>query len=204
MNDCQHIRHRCNSSKILWPLDPLCRHHLYRTLSVTAVRHTDDQFPRRSRCRRPCHRSGLEGNAVESRRNSYADDFRAIRGHRLHRRLRTFGHGRQQGLSTTEMKTGDGIYIVAPNSQLWGGALTNFSRNPTRRVQIVLGIDYGDSIDLAIETAKRSSRRSRWGSRIRNRNSWWAKWRTVPSTSSSASGSIRPITGPCSSTLTRH
>jgi small conductance mechanosensitive channel len=53
------------------------------------------------------------------------------------------------------MKTGDGIYIVAPNSQLWGGALTNFSRNPTRRVQIVLGIDYGDSIDLAIETAKK-------------------------------------------------
>ncbi|MGB0631174.1 MAG: mechanosensitive ion channel family protein [Alphaproteobacteria bacterium] len=59
------------------------------------------------------------------------------------------------GLFTTEMKTGDGIYIVAPNSQLWGGALTNYSRNPTRRVQIVLGIDYGDSIDLAIETAKK-------------------------------------------------
>lgn len=59
------------------------------------------------------------------------------------------------GLFTTEMKTADGIFIVAPNSQLWGGSLTNYSRNPTRRVQIVLGIDYGDSIDLAIDTAKK-------------------------------------------------
>ena len=57
-------------------------------------------------------------------------------------------------LFTTEMKTGDGIFIVAPNSELWGKPLKNFSRNPTRRIQIVLGIDYGDSIDLAIETAK--------------------------------------------------
>lgn len=57
-------------------------------------------------------------------------------------------------LFTTELKTGDGIYIVAPNTELWGKSLKNFSRNPTRRVQIVLGIDYGDDINLAIETAK--------------------------------------------------
>lgn len=57
-------------------------------------------------------------------------------------------------LFTTELKTGDGVYVVAPNSDLWGKAITNFSRNPTRRVQIVMGIDYDDNIDQAIETAK--------------------------------------------------
>ncbi|MEX2453763.1 MAG: mechanosensitive ion channel domain-containing protein [Rhodospirillaceae bacterium] len=58
-------------------------------------------------------------------------------------------------LFTTELKTADGIYIVAPNSELWGKSLMNYSRNPTRRMQIVLGIDYGDDIDLAIETAQK-------------------------------------------------
>jgi small conductance mechanosensitive channel len=59
------------------------------------------------------------------------------------------------GLFTTELKTPDGVFIVAPNSQLWGSALTNYSRNPTRRVKITLGIDYCESIDLAIDTAKK-------------------------------------------------
>lgn len=57
-------------------------------------------------------------------------------------------------LFATELKTGDGIFIVAPNTELWGKSLKNFSRNPTRRVQIDLGIDYSDDIDQAIETAK--------------------------------------------------
>ena len=59
------------------------------------------------------------------------------------------------GLFTTELKTGDGIYIVVPNSELWGKSLRNYSHNPTRRIQIVLGIDYGDDMDLAIETAQK-------------------------------------------------
>ncbi len=57
-------------------------------------------------------------------------------------------------LFTTELRTGDGIYIVSPNTELWGKSLKNFSRNPTRRIQIVLGIDYDDDINLAIDTAK--------------------------------------------------
>ena len=57
-------------------------------------------------------------------------------------------------LFTTELRTADGVFIVVPNSQLSGTSLRNFSRNPTRRIQIVLGIDYGGDINLAIETAK--------------------------------------------------
>ncbi len=51
------------------------------------------------------------------------------------------------GLFTSELRTGDGVYIMAPNSQIWNSTITNFSRNPTRRVDILIGIGYGDNID---------------------------------------------------------
>jgi len=57
-------------------------------------------------------------------------------------------------LFATQLKTADGVFIMAPNTELWGKSLKNFSRNPTRRVDVTLGIDYGDSIDEAIEVAK--------------------------------------------------
>jgi len=53
------------------------------------------------------------------------------------------------GLFTTELKTGDGIYIMAPNSQIWNTTITNFSRNATRRIDILVGIAYDDDIDVA-------------------------------------------------------
>lgn len=53
------------------------------------------------------------------------------------------------GLFTSELKTGDGIYIMAPNSQIWNTTITNFSRNPTRRIDILVGIAYDDDIDVA-------------------------------------------------------
>jgi len=53
------------------------------------------------------------------------------------------------GLFTSELKTGDGIYIMAPNSQIWNTTITNFARNPTRRIDIVVGIAYDDNIDDA-------------------------------------------------------
>lgn len=56
------------------------------------------------------------------------------------------------GLFTTQFKTGDGIYVVAPNSQVWGSTITNFSRNDTRRIDILMGVSYGDDIDLAQKT----------------------------------------------------
>lgn len=52
-------------------------------------------------------------------------------------------------LFTTEMTTFDGIYQSVPNSAIWGGRVVNFSRNPVRRHDIVIGISYGDDIDRA-------------------------------------------------------
>ncbi len=53
------------------------------------------------------------------------------------------------GLFTTRMHTFDGVYQEVPNSQLWNRTIQNFSRLPTRRLDIVVGIDYGDDIDTA-------------------------------------------------------
>lgn len=53
------------------------------------------------------------------------------------------------GLFTSELKTGDGIYIMAPNSQIWDQNIINFARNPTRRIDILVGIAYDDDIDAA-------------------------------------------------------
>ncbi|WP_367715259.1 mechanosensitive ion channel domain-containing protein [Nitratireductor sp. GISD-1A_MAKvit] len=56
------------------------------------------------------------------------------------------------GLFATEMKTVDGLYILAPNSSLWNTSVTNYSRNAQRRNDLVIGIGYNDDIDLAQET----------------------------------------------------
>lgn len=53
------------------------------------------------------------------------------------------------GLFVTILTTFDGIYVAVPNSQLWGSAITNYSRLPTRMINFTVGIDYGDDIDHA-------------------------------------------------------
>ncbi len=53
------------------------------------------------------------------------------------------------GLFTTEMTTFDGLYQSVPNADIWGGRIVNFSRNPVRRHDIIIGISYGDDIDRA-------------------------------------------------------
>lgn len=56
------------------------------------------------------------------------------------------------GLFVTQLKTGDGIYISAPNNQLWNSVITNYSHHKTRRMELVIGIGYADDIDHALKT----------------------------------------------------
>ena len=56
------------------------------------------------------------------------------------------------GLFATELKTFDGIYVLAPNSSLWNTAVTNYTRNPQRMNSIEIGISYSDDIDHALNT----------------------------------------------------
>ncbi len=54
-------------------------------------------------------------------------------------------------LFTTTMNTPDNVHIIVPNGQLWDTAIKNFSHNANRRVDMVMGIGYGDSIDAAMK-----------------------------------------------------
>ena len=56
------------------------------------------------------------------------------------------------GLFVTQMHTADGVFLCAPNNQLWNSVITNYSRMPTRRLELVVGIGYGDDIDKAMAT----------------------------------------------------
>ena len=53
-------------------------------------------------------------------------------------------------LFQTVMATPDNVMILVPNSQAIDGVIKNFSGYPTRRVDVLFGIDYGDDMDKAI------------------------------------------------------
>lgn len=55
------------------------------------------------------------------------------------------------GLFATELKTLDGLYVLAPNSEVWGTPITNFSREKQRRFDLSIGIGYDDDIDKAMD-----------------------------------------------------
>jgi len=55
------------------------------------------------------------------------------------------------GLFNTELKTFDGLCRMVPNSKIWTNTITNFTRNPTRRLDVPVGISYGDDINGAQE-----------------------------------------------------
>lgn len=61
----------------------------------------------------------------------------------------TAGTVKDLNLFVTELVTPDNVQIIVPNGQAWGSIITNFSHHDTRRVDLVFGIDYGDSADAA-------------------------------------------------------
>lgn len=55
------------------------------------------------------------------------------------------------GLFLTRIIRHDGIHVSLPNSVVWNSTIINFSRNQTRRQDILVSISYGDDLDRAIE-----------------------------------------------------
>jgi small conductance mechanosensitive channel len=49
----------------------------------------------------------------------------------------------------TIMRSGDNRQIIVPNGQIYSGTITNYSAKPTRRIDLVFGIGYGDDIAKA-------------------------------------------------------
>ena len=58
------------------------------------------------------------------------------------------------GLFTTELETADGLFVSIPNSSVWASAIRNYSRNSKRRMEITVGISYGDSIEVGLNALK--------------------------------------------------
>ena len=54
------------------------------------------------------------------------------------------------GLFTTDMTTYDGVYRSVPNASLWNTSILNYSRLPTRRMDIPVGIAYEDDVEKAM------------------------------------------------------
>lgn len=65
------------------------------------------------------------------------------------------GKIREINLFVTLLETSDGVDITVPNGVLWGAPVKNYSHNPLRRLSIVIGISYGDSIDTAFEVLQK-------------------------------------------------
>lgn len=53
------------------------------------------------------------------------------------------------GMFMTRMRTAQGLFIAVPNSKIWSDTITNYSKLPTRRIDLVVGISYDDDIDKA-------------------------------------------------------
>lgn len=66
----------------------------------------------------------------------------------------TVGSVNEINLFTTIFKTNDGLYIASPNGKVWGGNIKNFTRNGKRRMDIVVGISFANSIDDGLNVLK--------------------------------------------------
>ena len=61
------------------------------------------------------------------------------------------GSIQEMGLFSTTLKTPDGLFVSAPNSVVFGTPIKNYSRNPTRRSDITVGVAYSDSLPVALQ-----------------------------------------------------
>lgn len=67
----------------------------------------------------------------------------------------TAGTVKEINLFFTELATPDNKQIIVPNGKAWGAVVVNYSHHATRRVDVTVGIDYGDNADSAMEIMTR-------------------------------------------------
>jgi small conductance mechanosensitive channel len=59
------------------------------------------------------------------------------------------------GIFSAHLRTADNRVIIVPNSTFMTQAVTNASAKPTRRVDLVVGVGYGDNLDTAKSIIRR-------------------------------------------------
>ncbi len=60
------------------------------------------------------------------------------------------GTVRDLNIFFTELAAPDNVQIIVPNGRAWGAVIINYTALPTRRVEIIFGIDDGDNTDQAM------------------------------------------------------
>lgn len=55
------------------------------------------------------------------------------------------------GLFLTRLQQTNGITLTIPNSNVWNSTIINFSRNPSRRIDLPVALHYGEDTDKAIK-----------------------------------------------------
>ena len=61
------------------------------------------------------------------------------------------GTVKEINLFTMILETPDGVYVSAPNSNIWGNPLRNYTRNGKRRMELSVGLALTDSVDTAFQ-----------------------------------------------------
>ncbi len=56
------------------------------------------------------------------------------------------------GIFVTTIHTLDNVKIIVPNTSISGSTIKNFSALPTRRIDLVVGVGYGDDLNVAMKT----------------------------------------------------
>lgn len=56
------------------------------------------------------------------------------------------------GIFTTTLDTTDNVKVIIPNSQSFNGVIKNFDGNPTRRIDLIMGVGYDDDLEVAQRT----------------------------------------------------
>lgn len=64
------------------------------------------------------------------------------------------GTVREIGLFATILVSFDGIWRQLPNGTVWGNPVINYSREPSRMINLTLGIDYDDDAEAAMEIVR--------------------------------------------------
>lgn len=59
------------------------------------------------------------------------------------------------GIFNTDLTTPDNRHVVVPNSAITSNPITNYSAHETRRVDLIIGVDYGDDLKVARDTIQK-------------------------------------------------
>lgn len=59
------------------------------------------------------------------------------------------GTVKEINLFFTELATSENVQVIVPNGDIWSSAITNYSVNPTRRVDLVFGVSYDADLKRA-------------------------------------------------------